>query len=104
MQLAMLAAAEGRRAEAEKQYLRAIELDATSAVARMDYAVFLAQQNRLREALQQMLACTAAAPDNAEAQYRLGILLVEVGMPEAGRRALERRFGCSRRMLPPQRP
>lgn len=90
MQLAMLAAAEGRRAEAEKQYLRAIELDATSVVARMDYAVFLAQQNRLREALQQMLACTAAAPDNAEAQYRLGILLVEVGMPEAGRRALEK--------------
>ena len=90
MQLAMLAAAEGRRVEAEKQYLRAIELDATSAVARMDYAVFLAQQNRLREALQQMLACTAAAPDNAEAQYRLGILLVEVGMPEAGRRALEK--------------
>ena len=90
MQLAMLAAAEGKRDEAEKQYLRAIELDATSAVARMDYAVFLAQQNRLPEALQQMLACTAAAPDNAEAQYRLGILLVEVGMPEAGRRALEK--------------
>lgn len=90
MQLAMLAAAARNDAEAEKQYCRAILLDASSAVARMDYAVFLAQRNRLMEALQQMLACTAANPEHAEAQYRLGILLVEVGMPDAARRALEK--------------
>lgn len=90
MQLAMLAAAEGKRAEAEAQYRRAIELDSASAVARMDYAVFLAQQNRPVEALQQMLACTEANPEHAEAQYRLGILLVELGMPDAARRALKK--------------
>lgn len=90
MQLAMLAAAARNDAEAEKQYCRAILLDASSAVARMDYAVFLAQRNRLMEALQQMLACTAANPEHAEAQYRLGILLVEVGMLDAARRALEK--------------
>ena len=90
MQLAMLASAGGDAAEAERQYRRAIGLDPLSAVARMDYAVFLARGNRLREALQQMLTCTEHNPDNAEAQYRLGILLVEVGLPDAGMRALEK--------------
>lgn len=90
MQLALLATADGRPEEAERQYRRAIALDPLSAVARMDYAVFLARQQRLREALQEMLTCTSAHPDNAEAQYRLGILLVEVGLPTAGARALEK--------------
>ena len=90
MQLAMLAAAAGNTREAELQYRRAISLDPLSAVARMDYAVFLARANRLQEALQQMLACTRAHPENAEAQYRLGILLVEVGLRDAGVRALEK--------------
>ncbi len=90
MQLAMLAAARGDAKMTEAQYRRAIELDASSAVPRMDYAVFLAQQNRPMEALQQMLACTQAHPELADAQYRLGLILAEVGQLPAARRALRK--------------
>lgn len=90
VQLAMLTAATGNAIEAESQYKRAIQLDPTSIVPRMDLAVFLARQNRLHEALQQMLACTAAHPNHAEAQYRLGILLIEMGHLVPGRKAIEK--------------
>lgn len=79
MLLAMLADAQGKAEEAEKQYKRAIELDPSSAVAYMDFAVFLARQNRPMDALQQMLNCTRSAPHNPEAFYRLGLILAEVG-------------------------
>lgn len=79
MQLAILAEACGDTAEAEKQYKRATELDPAAYVAYMDYAVFLARQNRPMDALQQMLNCTRVAPQNAEAFYRLGLILAEVG-------------------------
>ncbi len=79
MQLAILAEARGDTAEAEKQYKRATELDPAAYVAYMDYAVFLARQNRPMDALQQMLNCTRVAPQNAEAFYRLGLILAEVG-------------------------
>lgn len=79
MQLAMLAAAAGNTAEADTQYRRAVELDPLSVVARMDYAVFLAQQHRPVDALKQMLACAREHPQNAEVQYRLGLILIELG-------------------------
>lgn len=78
MQLAVLAEAEGNAAEAERQYKRAISLDPAAYVAYMDYAVFLARHNRPTDALQQMLHCTRVAPQNAEAFYRLGLILAEV--------------------------
>lgn len=90
MQLAMLASAKGDSAEAELQYKRAIERDPATPVARMDYAVFLARQNRLLEALRQMLACTAAHPENAEAQYRLALILLETGYHPAAQKAAEK--------------
>ena len=90
MQLAMLASARGDAAETERQYKRAVEMDASSAVARMDYAVFLARQHRPMEALQQMLACTAANPENAEAQYRLALILAEVGQTAPAVKALQK--------------
>ena len=90
MQLAMLAAARGDTAETENQYRRAVDMDPASAVARMDYAVFLARQNRPMEALQQMLACTAANPDHAEAHYRLGLILLEVGQRTPAVKALQK--------------
>ncbi|MBR5887350.1 MAG: tetratricopeptide repeat protein [Akkermansia sp.] len=78
MLLAMLADARGNAELAEHQYKRAIELDPSSAVAYMDFAVFLARQNRPMDALQQMLKCTKVAPDNPEAFYRLGLILAEL--------------------------
>lgn len=90
MQLASLAAACGEFAEAERQYERAIALDPASPVPYMDYAVYLAGKGKPLEALKQMLACTKAAPQNAEAQYRLALILVELKQYTAAHTALER--------------
>lgn len=90
MQLATLAAARGDEAEACRQYERAIQLDPASPVPYMDYAVYLAQRQRMTDALRQMLACTKVAPQNAEAQYRLALVLAELGQYPAALTALER--------------
>ena len=90
MQLAALAAARGDAAEADRQYERAISLDPASPVPYMDYAVHLARHNKPLEALKQMLACTRVAPQNAEAQYRLALILAELGQYPAALTALER--------------
>ena len=90
MQMAMLANAAGNSAASETQYRRAITRDPASAVARMDYAVFLARQNRPVDALRQMLECAKEHPRNAEVQYRLGLILIEVGQHQAARRAMQK--------------
>lgn len=94
MQLAVLAAAEGNKQEAERQYERAIKLDPAGLVAYMDYAVFLAQEGRLSDALTQMLAAAKLAPDNAEIQYRIGLLLAEMQQYEYALAAFERALKC----------
>ena len=90
MQLAMLANAAGDTATADAQYRRAVTRDPASAVARMDYAVFLARQNRPVDALRQMLDCAREHPQNAEVQYRLALSLIEVGQYQPARRALQK--------------
>ena len=90
MQLATLAAAEGNDAEACRQYERAIRLDPASPVPYMDYAVYLAGRDKPMEALRQMLACAKIAPGNAEVQYRLALILAEVGQYRAALTAMER--------------
>ncbi len=106
MQAALLAAGRARHArspeeaathaaEAERQYRRALALDPASAAVRMDFALYLAQQARPLEALEQMLVCTAAHPNHAEAQYRLALLLHELGHPQPARRALQKALQLS---------
>lgn len=90
MQLAMLANAAGHAAAAELQYRRAVQRDPASVVARMDYAVFLAQQKRPVDALRQMLACAREHPQNAEVQYRLGLILIETGQYRPALRAMQK--------------
>ncbi len=90
MQLAMLAQVAEDTATAEAQYQRAIERDPASEVARMDYAVFLAQQKRPVDALRQMLACAREHPQNAEVQYRLGLILIELGQYRPALRAMQK--------------
>lgn len=77
MQLAILAEARGDLSEAEKQYQRTISLDPATPVPYMDYAAFLARQNRTLDAAKQMLKCTCVAPDNPEAFYKLGLIMAE---------------------------
>ena len=90
IQLAMLANAAGNTAAADLQYRRAVQRDPASAVARMDYAVFLAQQKRPVDALRQMLDCAREHPQNAEVQYRLGLILIEVGQYRPALRAMQK--------------
>ena len=90
MQLAALASARGDAEEACRQYERAIQLDPASPVPYMDYAVYLARMEKPLEALRQMLACTKVAPQNAEAQYRLALILAELEQYPAAFTALER--------------
>ncbi len=94
------AAAARHDAEACRQYERAIALDPASPVARMDYAVFLARRNRPLDSLSQMLACTAANPDNALAQYRLALILQDVGQPVPALRALDKAVKLDPRLRP----
>ena len=56
----------------------------------MDYAVFLAQQKRPVDALRQMLDCAREHPQNAEVQYRLGLILIEVGQYRPALRAMQK--------------
>ncbi len=90
MLLATLAQAAGNINEAETQYRRAIELDPSSPVPYMDYALLLARQDRMQDALKQLLTCTKIAPHNAEAQYRLALALAELGLYPAAVTALDR--------------
>lgn len=90
MQLAVLADTRQNKAEAEKQYRRAIQLDPVSYVARMDFAVFLAREGRPVEALQQMLDCSKRHPQNAEVQYRLALILAELNQFQAALAALDK--------------
>ncbi len=90
MLLATLAQAAGNIQEAEEQYRRAIALDPSSPVPYMDYALLLARTQRLQGALQALLTCTKVAPKNAEAQYRLALVLAELGLYPAAIIALDR--------------
>ena len=90
MQLAVLATARGQLDEADRQYRRAIKLDPAGLVAYMDYAVFLARCNRLSESLNQMLTAAKVAPQNAEVQYRLGLILAEMQQYEYAYTAFDR--------------
>ncbi len=84
------AATARHEAEAEQHFRRTLQLDPASAAARMDFAVYLARHQRPVEALEHMLHCTATHPNNAEAQYRLGLILHELGHSVPAFRALEK--------------
>lgn len=82
MQLAMMATAKGQYDEADRQYRRAIALDPAGPVAYLDYAVFLAAQNRLNEALELMLVAENKFPHEAHVYYYLGLIYAEMAQYE----------------------
>ena len=90
MQLATLAAANQNVAEACRRYERAIQLDPASPVPYMDYAVYLDSVGKPQEALKQMLACIKVVPENADAHYRLALVLAELRQFNAACAALVR--------------
>lgn len=65
--------------EAEKLYLRALELDKNSFDACLNYAVLLQKQHRLPEALETFRSAVLINPHSAEASNNLGLILKGTG-------------------------
>lgn len=79
--LALALEAQGRRAEAEAQFARAVALDPRYVTAHYDYGVSLLGRGRLAAAIDQLTAAVNLAPDHADAQVNLGNALVRAGRP-----------------------
>ncbi len=77
--LANLEANQGRYAEAEKHYRRAIEIDDQFFLAKANLALLLNQLGRNTEAETLLREVVAAQPSSAEAAFNLGLLLAEGG-------------------------
>lgn len=75
---------------AEREFLEAIRLDDSSAIALQWYADLLASQGRLREALQVGHMAVTRAPRNAVVNAQLGQLLHMAGTYEEAQTQLER--------------
>ena len=65
--------------EAEKLYLRAIELDNKNFDTYLNYAVLLQKQKRLPEALETYRSAILINPESAEASNNLGLILKDTG-------------------------
>jgi Tfp pilus assembly protein PilF len=86
--LANLEMIQGRYAEAEKHYRRAIEIDDQFFLAKSNLALMLSRQGRNAEAAVLLREAAAAQPDNAEVAFNLGLLLAEEGKPAEAEKSL----------------
>jgi tetratricopeptide (TPR) repeat protein len=77
--LANLETTQGRYAEAEKHYRRAIQIDDQFFLAKTNLALLLNQLGRNTEAETLLREAVAAQPNNAGAAFNLGLLLAEEG-------------------------
>lgn len=64
-----------RAGEAEKAYMRAIDLDSAQTTARFNLAVLLMQRGENQQAAEHLEVVLAVDPEHAWANYQLGILL-----------------------------
>jgi tetratricopeptide (TPR) repeat protein len=86
--LANLDVAEGRYAEAEQHYRRAILIDDQFAAAKSNLALLLSRLGRNDEAALLLREVVAAEPGNATASFNLGLLLAEEGKAAEAERSL----------------
>jgi tetratricopeptide (TPR) repeat protein len=70
---------DGRNAEAEEAFRRALEANAYHTEAHFNYAHLLESQGKLDEALEHFRQVVARRPDHRAAHFRLGRLLVHRG-------------------------
>jgi tetratricopeptide (TPR) repeat protein len=74
----------GRFDEAERYYLRSLEIDPLFVRSRVNYAMLLASGGRYAEAEMQLREALNAEPDAPAVAYNLGLLLAETNrLPEA---------------------
>jgi predicted CXXCH cytochrome family protein len=86
--LANLETTQGRHAEAEKHYRRALEIDNQFFLARTNLALLLNQSGRNTEAEALLREAMVAQPDSAGAAFNLGLLLAEEGKTTEAESAL----------------
>ncbi|WP_129775597.1 winged helix-turn-helix domain-containing protein [Peristeroidobacter soli] len=86
-----------RFANAERELLRAIQLDESSAVALQWYADFLVSQGRVQEAVQVGHLAVARAPENVVVHAQLGQLLHLAGLFKESHEQLERALALDSR-------
>jgi Flp pilus assembly protein TadD len=86
--LGNLYAAQGRPADAERQYRRALAIDDQLFMAKGNLAMLLAGSGRLDEAERLLREAHAAQPGQAGISFNLGLLLAEVGKRDEAERLL----------------
>jgi len=85
---------EGRLAEAEACYRKAVEVRPDFAVAHYNLANILKQQGRTDLALSSYATALALNPDLADAHYNLGNLYKDLGRPDDAERHLNEAIRC----------
>jgi tetratricopeptide (TPR) repeat protein len=96
--LGNLYAAQGKPAEAERQYRRALEIDDQLYMAEANLAMLLAAGGRLDEAEASLRRARARQPDNAALSFNLGLLLAESGKPAEAESALREALAADPQM------
>jgi len=86
--LGALVLAEGNAAEAVELLKEALTRNPLSVQTKIKLGAALSAASRLDEAQAQLREAVAAEPDNADAHYQLGRLLMKMGEPKAGRQHL----------------
>ncbi len=98
--LGNLYAAQGKPAEAERQYRRALAIDDQLFLAKANLAMLLATTGRLDEAETLLREAHAEQPANAALAFNLGLLLAERGKPAEAETALRAALAADPRMAP----
>jgi Tfp pilus assembly protein PilF len=98
--LGNLYAAQGKPAEAERQYRRALAIDDQLFLAKANLAMLLATTGRLDEAETLLREAHAEQPANAALAFNLGLLLAERGKPAEAEAALRAALAADPRMAP----
>lgn len=93
-------AAQGRTAEAEQQYRRALAIDDELFLAKVNLAQLLAGQGRVGEAAIHLREARSQRPDDARIAFNLGLLLGEMGKPEEAEQALRAALVADPRLAP----
>ena len=98
--LGNLYAAQGRPADAERQYRRALAIDDQLFMAKGNLAMLLAGGGRLEEAERLLREAHAAQPGQAGISFNLGLLLAERGKPEEAEQVLRAALAADPTLAP----
>jgi len=98
--LGTIYAAQGRTADAERQYRRALSIDDQFFMAKVNLAQLLSGQGRLPEAAKLLQEARNQRPDDANIAFSLGLLLGEMGKLDEAEQALRASLVADARLAP----